>query len=98
MILQFEQEAEGVFDLSHGVRWKLAKLSFQVRFDEGANPLHVDHGGLVEKREATCRHFVPAPTLLRGERHVNNECTRCFGVIARDHEDGTQLGTPRSNG
>lgn len=57
-LLQIEREANSVLDLGHGVRGKLAQLALQPWFDQCPDPLYVNNGGLVQKRELSHGHFI----------------------------------------
>lgn len=89
--LHIEQEAEGLFDLSQDICWEVAEFAFKVWFDEGPDPLDVDHGGVVEKREVSHGNFVEASTMLRGERDVDNEGAWRVGIISRNDKDWAPL-------
>ena len=73
------------------VGWEVAEFAFEMRFDEGTDPLDVDDGRVVEKREVSYGDFVAASTMLRGERDVGDECAWRVSIIPRHDEDGVPL-------
>jgi len=92
-----DPEAEGFFDLSQDVGWEVAEFAFEMRFDEGTDPLDVDDGRVVEKREVSYGDFVAASTMLCGERDVGDECAWRVSIIPRHDEDGRRFAAnPRS--
>lgn len=80
--LQVEQEPKCCFDLREEIRGKLAKLPFEVWFDESADTLNINHRGLIEKREMSYGNFIAAASVLRGERGIGQQRTRSFRIMA----------------
>lgn len=80
--LQVEQKTECHFDLREEIRGKLSKLPVEVRFDEGADTLNINHRGLIEKREASDRDFIAAVSVLCRQRDIRQQRTRGLRIMA----------------
>lgn len=82
MSLQVEQETKCRLDLRKKIRGKLAKLPVQMRFDEGADTLNINHRGLIKKRETAYGDFIAAAPVLRGEWDIREQGTRGLRIMA----------------
>ncbi len=82
MRLQVEQKTKCCFDLCEEIRGKLPKLPVEVRFDEGADTLNINHRGLIEKRKASDGDFITAVSVLCGERDICQQRTWGLRLMA----------------
>lgn len=82
MRLQVEQKTKCRFDLCEEIRGKLPQFPVEVRFDEGADTLNINHRGLIEKREASDGDFIAAVSVLCGERDICQQRTRGLRIMA----------------
>ncbi len=58
------------------------KLPVEVRFDEGADTLNINHRGLIEKRKASDGDFITAVSVLCGERDICQQRTWGLRIMA----------------